>query len=111
MNLNTPRIIATGNHRRQRTGGRLLLNQACPPQRRSKRRGPLADYVDILLDMRVPPGDRFTRRRHFEGFGRYPGTLQHVVADLNAEGADYVIVPDNAEESAASPTLETLCRL
>jgi hypothetical protein len=39
------------------------------------------------------------------------GLPQQVVADLNAESADYVIVPDNAEESAASPTLETLCRL
>jgi hypothetical protein len=54
----------------------------------SKLRGPLAAYADILIDMRVQPGDTFTCRRHFDGFGRYPGTIQHVAAELNAEGAD-----------------------
>jgi hypothetical protein len=59
----------------------LLLHQASPPRNRSKIRGPLAAYADILIDMRVPPGDPFTRRRHFEGFGRYPGTIQHLAAE------------------------------
>ena len=32
-----------------------------------------------------------TRRRTFTGMGRYPGTLQCVTAELNADGTDYVL--------------------
>jgi hypothetical protein len=42
------------------------------------------------------------RRRIFTGVGRYPDTLPSVTADLNAEGTDYVIVPDGP---VAQPTL------
>lgn len=61
----------------------LLLHQACSARSRSRARGPLTAFADILIDMQMPPGDRFTRRRHFSGVGRYPSTLQHVVAELN----------------------------
>ena len=65
----------------------LLLNQSKTLSR------PLAAFADIVVDVKVPPGDRFTRRRIFEGVGRYPGALGRVVADLNAEGTDYVLCP------------------
>jgi len=57
------------------------------------------------------PGDRFTRRRHFHDVGRYPGTLQHVAAELNPEGTDYLLLADNPPEVALAPTLETLRQL
>ncbi len=44
--------------------------------------------------MQMPPGDRFTRRRHFSGVGRYPGPLQHVAAELNPEETDYRVLAD-----------------
>ena len=47
--------------------------------------------VHIVIDMRVPPGYPFTRRRHFDGLGRYPDTIQHVAAELHAEGTDYLL--------------------
>ena len=71
-------------------------------------RRPLAAFADILIDMQVPPGDPFTRRRHFSGVGRYPGTLQHVAAELNPEGTDYLLLPDGPPEAFAPSALETL---
>src|SRR5207302_11083766 len=72
---------------------------------------PLAASADILIDMQVPPGDRFTRRRHFQGVGRYPGTLQHVAAELNPEGTDYLLLADDPAEAPLAPALETLRQL
>jgi hypothetical protein len=89
----------------------LLLHQASPPRSRSKLRGPLAAYADILIDMRVPPGDPFTRRRHFDGFGRYPGTIQHVAAELNAEGTDYLLLPDDTAATAINSVQHSLLQL
>ncbi len=45
--------------------GVLLLHQTYAARSRSRARGPLTAFADILIDMQVPPGDRFTRRRHF----------------------------------------------
>src|SRR5262249_12925450 len=64
-----------------RPAGVLLLHQTCAARSRTRARGPLAAFADILIDLQVPPGDRFTRRRHFDGVGRYPGTLRHVAAE------------------------------
>jgi hypothetical protein len=86
----------------------LLLHQACAARSRSGARGPLAAFADILIDMQTPPGDRHSRRRLFHGVGRYPGTLQHVAAELNAEGTDYVLLPDAPPEAGLTPALETL---
>jgi hypothetical protein len=61
--------------------------------------------------MQVPPGDRCTRRRHFHGVGRYPGTLQHVAAELNPEGTNYVLLAGGPPEAALAPVLETLRQL
>jgi hypothetical protein len=57
------------------------------------------------------PGDRFSRRRHFTGVGRFPGTLGHVAAELNREGTDYLLVGDGPPEVALTPALETLRQL
>jgi hypothetical protein len=91
--------------------GVLLLHQACASRSRTRVRGPLTAFADILIDMQVPSGDRFTRRRSISGVGRYPGTLQHVVAELNAEGTDYLLLDDVPPEAALPAILETLQRL
>jgi hypothetical protein len=89
----------------------LLLHQACAARSRTRARGPLIAFADILIDIQIPPGDRFTRRRHFHGVGRYPGTLQYLAAELNPEGTDYVLLADDPPGAALPPTLETLQQL
>jgi hypothetical protein len=89
----------------------LLLHQASAARSRSRTRGPLAAFADILIDMQVPPGDRFTRRRHFYGVGRYPGTLQYAAAELNTEGTDYVVLAKDAPAAELAPVLEPVCQL
>jgi hypothetical protein len=91
--------------------GVLLLHQMCAAGGRPRTGGPLRGFADILIDMEVPPGARFTRRRRFCGVGRYPGTLQYVAAELNPEGTDYVLLPDEPPESAPAPHLDTLRQL
>jgi hypothetical protein len=93
-----------------RPTGVLLLHQTCTARTRSRARGPLPALADILIDMHMPPGDRFSRRRQFHGVGRYPGTLQHVAAELNPEGTDYLLL-DAPAETAVAPALETLRHL
>jgi hypothetical protein len=94
-----------------RPAGVLLLHQTCAARTRSRARGPLTAFADILIDMQTPPGDRFTRRRHFFGVGRYPGTLQHIAAELHPDGTDYLLLPDDPPEATLAPTLETLRQL
>jgi hypothetical protein len=89
----------------------LLLHQTCAARSRSRARGPLAAFADVLIDMQVPPGDRFTRRRHFSGVGRYPGTLQHVAAELSPEGTDYLLLGDGPPEVVLAPAHETLIQV
>jgi hypothetical protein len=89
----------------------LLLHQASAARGRPRARGTLAAFADILIDMHVPSGDGLTRRRHFHGVGRYPGTFQRATAELNPEGTDYLLLPDTAPEPALAPALETLRQL
>jgi hypothetical protein len=103
--LNELRVVAN------LPAGVLLLHQTYTARSRTRARGPLAAFADILIDMQTPPGDRSTRRRHFHGVGRYPGTLQHVTAELNPEGTDYVLLADGPPEAASAPALETLRQL
>jgi hypothetical protein len=71
--------------------------------------GPLAAFADIVMEMAIPRGVGKTRRRNFTGVGRYPGTLQAASAELNAEGTDYVLLPDSpAPQPPLLPTLQTL---
>jgi hypothetical protein len=99
--------------------GILVINQSHNVQR------PLAAFADIVIDMAIPrrpphptlsPRDRGegrvrgpTRRRTFTGVGRYPDTLQTASAELNPEGTDYVLLPDNpAPPPPLLATLQTL---
>jgi hypothetical protein len=91
--------------------GVLLLHQAPRPRGGPQARGPLRAFADILIDMEAPRGDRLSRRRIFSGVGRYPGTLQYVAAELNAEGTDYLPVADDLPEVTLSQTLETVRRV
>ncbi len=100
--LNELRVICNG------PAGVLLIHQMSSTRNRTRARGPLTAFADILIDMRVPGSDRFTRRRCITGVGRYPGTLQRVVAELNADGTDYLLLPDDAMETAGAPCVETL---
>jgi hypothetical protein len=86
--------------------GVLLLHQSGAARSRGRARGPLTAFADILTDMQIPPGNRFTRRRHFQGVGRYPGTLQHLAAELNPEGTDYLLLEAPPLTAAAPPALE-----
>ena len=112
--LNQPRALRAALQRlrmfEDQFAGVLLLHQASAPRSGVQERGPLRGFVDILIDMQVPPGDRLTRRRHFHGVGRL-GVLQFVAADLNPEGTDYLLVDEAAPEPAGSSALETLRHL
>jgi hypothetical protein len=78
----------------------LVLNQSRNVHR------PLAAFADIVMEMTMPRGQGNTRRRTFTGVGRYPETLQTATAELNPEGTDYVLLPDNT--APAPPLLGTL---
>jgi hypothetical protein len=112
---NNPRTLRRALNELRVVGGRpagvLLLHQTPGPRGRTRSRGPLRAFADIVIDMEVPPGDRLTRRRRFYGVGRYPGTLQHVAAELNPEETDYLPLPDDPPAAALPPALETLRRL
>ena len=91
----------------------LIINQTRSAYRR------LAAFADIVIEMNAPhhlspraaavqaAGGPPTRRRIFTGTGRYPGTLESVTAELNAEGTDYVLV-DGASAPPTTTLLETL---
>ena len=86
--------------------GVLILNQSRNVQR------PLAAFADIVIEMAIPRGTAPpTRRRIFTGVGRYPGTLDAVSAELNAEGTDYRVLPgDTPPAPPLFATLEALLR-
>jgi AAA domain len=85
--------------------GVLILNQSRNVQR------PLAASADIVIEMAIPRGLGPTRRRTFAGVGRYPGTLEAVSAELNAEGTDYRVLPGgSAPVPPLFATLEALLR-
>ena len=102
--LNELRVIA------DLPAGVLLLHQTSAARTRSRARGPLTAFADILIDLQAPGGDRRLRRRDVHGVGRYPGTLEHVAAELNPEGTDYLLLPDGPPE-AAFASLETVRQL
>jgi hypothetical protein len=55
--------------------------------------------------MQAAPGNRFTQRPHVHGVGRYHGTLQHVAADLNPDGTDYLLPQGVSPEATISPAI------
>src|SRR5262245_48688255 len=89
----------------------LILNQSRNVHR------PLAAFADIVVEMTIPRGQAAsaqggpgqgppTRRRLFTAAGRFPGTLQTVTAELNAEGTDYMLLADS--QPPHPPLLATL---
>jgi hypothetical protein len=83
--------------------GVLIVNQSRNVHR------PLAAFADIVLEMTIPRGPTPTRRRTFTAVGRYPDTLQTATAELNAEGTDYLLLPDSPlPHPPLLPTLQTL---
>jgi hypothetical protein len=89
----------------------LLLHQTSAVRDGSRTRGPLTAFADILIDMQVPAGDRFTHRRPFFGVGRYPGTLQHLAAELTPQGTDYLLLPDDSPHPSPAPVFDTVLLL
>jgi hypothetical protein len=81
--------------------GVLVLNQSRTMHR------PLAAFADIVIEMEKPRGAVETRCRAIRGVGRYPGTLQGVTAELNADGTDYVL---GGERPASQPPLPDTLR-
>jgi hypothetical protein len=112
---NTPRALRKAlNELRVLTSqpvGVLLLHQASTARGRSRPRDPLRAFADIVIDMEAPAGDRFTRRRHFYGVGRYPGTLQHAAAELNPEGTDYRLLADAPPGEALASAVDMVRQL
>jgi len=91
--------------------GVLLVHQTSAARTRTRARGPLAGFADILIDMQVPRGDRFTRRRDFYGVGRYPGTPEYLAAELNPDGTDYILLPDLSIPAVQAPQLPIIERI
>jgi hypothetical protein len=89
----------------------LLVHQMCTARTRVRARGPLTAFADILIDMQIPHGDRLSRRRYFQGIGRYPGTLRSVEAELNPEGIDYVLLAGHPGTAAQPLSLEIVREL
>jgi len=71
----------------------------------------LPALTDILLDMRLPGGDPFTRRRLLYGLGRYPETPQRLLIEMNAEASDYAVLADSAADAAFAPALDAIREL
>jgi hypothetical protein len=103
--LNEVRVVAS------QSSGVLLLHQPPMSRGRSGGRDLLRGFADILIDMALPSGDRLSRCRHFSGVGRYPGTLEHVTAELNPEGTDYRLLPDGPPGAEVPPALKTLLQV
>jgi hypothetical protein len=55
--------------------------------------------------------DRCANSRFVPIFGRYPGTIQHVAAELNAESTDYLLLPDDVAEPATNSVQQSLQQL
>jgi hypothetical protein len=53
-----------------------------------------------------PPAEPTSRRRHFKGIGRYPGTPAQLTAELNLEGTDYLLLANEPPEPALGATLD-----
>jgi len=73
-------------HHPRQTAGR--------PSHRPRGSGALPAFADILLELRVPPGDPATRRRELHGIGRYPETPRRLLLEMNADATDYAVLAE-----------------
>ncbi len=56
--------------------------------------GALLGHVDVSMEMRHPAGDPLTRRRRFVALSRHAATPRNLMLELNADGTDYVVLPE-----------------
>jgi hypothetical protein len=91
-------------HHPRRAGGR--------PGQAARGSGALPALADVILDMRLPQGDPFTRRRHLFAHGRYAETPQNLLIEMNPEATDYAVLAEGAEDAAAfAPALDAVREL
>jgi len=57
--------------------------------------GALPAFADILLELRVPPGDPSAHRRWLNGFSRYEETPRQILAEMHVTGTSYQVLSDN----------------
>jgi hypothetical protein len=57
--------------------------------------GALPAFADILLELRVPPGDASTYRRCLNGFSRHEETPRQLLAEMHVTGTSYEVIDDN----------------
>jgi hypothetical protein len=58
----------------------------------------LSAFVDISLEMGHPGGDPETRRRCLYGFSRFKETPRRLLIELNPDGTDYAVVPEDNDD-------------
>jgi hypothetical protein len=57
--------------------------------------GALPAFADILLELRVPPGDPGAFQRRLNGFSRYEETPRQILAEMHVTGTSYRVLDDN----------------
>ncbi len=60
--------------------------------------GAMLGHVDISIEMRHPGGDPLTRQRRFLTLSRHAETPRSLLLELNAQGSEYLPVPDSLED-------------
>jgi hypothetical protein len=60
--------------------------------------GALLASVDVIVEMRHPGGDPFTRRRKLFGWSRYTETPRQLMIELSPDGTRYTRLPDGPDE-------------
>ncbi|HEX3151883.1 MAG TPA: hypothetical protein VHR66_27675 [Gemmataceae bacterium] len=60
--------------------------------------GALMASVDIILEMRQPGGDPFTRRRKLFGWSRYDETPRQLLIELSPDGSHYDRLADGTDD-------------
>ena len=60
--------------------------------------GALIASADVILEMRHPGGDQFTRRRKLFGWSRYPQTPRQMLIEMTEDRTRYERLPDGTED-------------
>jgi hypothetical protein len=64
--------------------------------------GALMASADVILEMRHPGGDPFTRRRRLFGWSRYEETPRQLLIELSPDGSRYERLADGTDDFHAS---------
>lgn len=70
--------------------------------------GVLSAVADILLELRVPPGDPATRRRRLFGFSRFEETPRRLSLEWTADSLDYAVFVDAEDDDCFAAALAVL---